>query len=79
MLDRQDGIYFSPAIARTLGQLPEPEQALLFAKEWSELEARTKACKMGLKEWSEGRDMKLAQSRLLWQRQIGEGIVSVCG
>ncbi|MCX7206951.1 MAG: 4'-phosphopantetheinyl transferase superfamily protein [Proteobacteria bacterium] len=49
-------LYFSPAIAQTLSQLPESEQALRFAKEWSELEAKTKACKMGLREWSEGRE-----------------------
>ncbi len=69
--------YFSPAIAQALNQLPESEQALRFAKEWSELEARTKACKMGLREWSEGREQALQMAKTSYVVRLESEVITV--
>jgi phosphopantetheinyl transferase len=70
-------LYFSPAIAQTLSQLPESEQALRFAKEWSELEARSKACKMGLREWSEGREQALKIAKTSYVVRLENELITV--
>ena len=55
---------------------PQPQQALQFARQWSELEARSKACLLPLTEWQPTREQTLAAPRLLVQQRHGDWVCS---
>lgn len=64
-------LYFGP-------QWPgeQPQQAQRFAEQWSELEARSKACLLPLAEWQPAREQTLAAARLLMQQRHGDWVCS---
>ncbi|HEY3432986.1 MAG TPA: 4'-phosphopantetheinyl transferase superfamily protein [Rhodocyclaceae bacterium] len=53
--------YLGPDIARELANLPPQAQALLFAKYWTQQEARLKCLGLGLEEWSVARQQQFAR------------------
>ncbi|CDS53176.1 4'-phosphopantetheinyl transferase [Polaromonas sp. CG9_12] len=57
--------YLGPQAVRRIASLPEPEQPLAFAREWTRLEAGLKCLGIGLQEWSPALAQRLARCQLM--------------
>ncbi|SSW68152.1 hypothetical protein AGI3411_03480 [Achromobacter agilis] len=60
-------LYCGPEAAAGLAACPAPDRADVFARAWSGLEARLKACRRGLEEYSPERERFLAAARITCQ------------
>ncbi|MBO1013389.1 4'-phosphopantetheinyl transferase superfamily protein [Achromobacter sp. SD115] len=60
-------LYCGPRAAAELAASPPSGRADVFARAWSALEARLKACRRGLEEYSPQRERHLASARLTCQ------------
>lgn len=58
------GLYCGPEAAAELAASPPAARADAFARAWSALEARLKACRRGLEEYSPQREQYLAAARI---------------
>lgn len=60
-------LYCGPQAAAELAASPPAARADAFARAWSALEARLKACRRGLEEYSPERERRLAAARITCQ------------
>ena len=57
--------YLGPQVVRRIASLPESEQPLAFAREWTRLEAGLKCLGLALQEWNPALEQRLANCCLM--------------
>ena len=57
--------YLGPQAVRRIASLPDPEQLLAFAREWTRLEAGLKCLGLGLQEWNPALRQRLENCRVI--------------